>query len=175
MVSASSRPGGGHRRWRHRGLSLVAGLSLVIGISGMAFAPETSDEPRAGLAWQTTWYENFAGPAGQGLSPDTWKYDTGQGIFGNNEVETMTNSSGNVHLDGHGDLDITALNKGGNWTSGRVQTTQKFGAQPGGELKILASIDATGSLGGPGLLAGILAPGSRHLAPGWRDQTSWRT
>ena len=31
----------------------------------------------------------------------------------------MTNSTSNVHLDGNGHLDITALNSGGAWTSGR--------------------------------------------------------
>jgi beta-glucanase (GH16 family) len=54
----------------------------------------------------------------------------------------MTNSTSNVHLDGNGDLDITALDEGGAWTSGRVQTTSaNVGAPAGGELEVTASIE----------------------------------
>ncbi len=49
------------------------------------------------------------GGTGRGVNQRFWRYDTGQGIFGNNEIERMTASPGNVHLDGHGNLDITAL------------------------------------------------------------------
>ena len=61
----------------------------------------------------------------------------------------MTNSTSNVHLDGNGDLDITALNSGTAWTSGRVQTTSaNVGAPAGGELEVTASIEQpTGGLG----------------------------
>jgi hypothetical protein len=39
---------------------------------------------------------------------------TGAGSsFGTGEIETMTNSTSNVYLDGNGDLDITALNDSG--------------------------------------------------------------
>lgn len=57
-----------------------------------------------------------------------WEYNTGHGVFGTNEVETMTPSNYNVHLDGHGNLDIIVLGHGaaGNpkaaWTSGRIET-----------------------------------------------------
>jgi beta-glucanase (GH16 family) len=89
--------------------------------------------------WQKVWYYNFNGPAGAGLSPRTWTYDTGQG-FGNGEVENMTSSPSNVHLDGDGDLDITALANGGSWTSGRINSSRLFTAPAGGELEVTASI-----------------------------------
>jgi hypothetical protein len=48
----------------------------------------------------------------------------------------------NVYLDGNGDLDITALGSGRNWTSGRIQTTSaNVGAPAGGELEVTASIE----------------------------------
>ena len=48
----------------------------------------------------------------------------------------MTNSTGNVHLDGNGNLDITALGSGSSWTSGRIQTTSaNVGAPAGGQLR----------------------------------------
>ena len=51
-----------------------------------------------------------------------WEYQVGQGIFGNGEVEVMTDSTSNVHLDGHGHLDITAIRHGNQWTSGRIKS-----------------------------------------------------
>ena len=69
-----------------------------------------------------------------------WEYDTGRGDFGNGEIETMTDSTSNIHLDGAGDLDITALGHGRSWTSGRIQTTRLYRAPAGGELKVVASI-----------------------------------
>jgi hypothetical protein len=77
-------------------------------------------------------------------------YDTGPGSnFGTGEIETMTNSTSNVHQDGNGNLDITALGSGGSWTSGRVQTTSaNVGAPAGGELEVTASIQQpSGGLG----------------------------
>jgi hypothetical protein len=77
-------------------------------------------------------------------------YDTGAGSsFGTGEIETMTNSTSNVHLDGNGNLDITALGSGSSWTSGRVQTTSaNVGAPAGGELEVTASIEQpSGGLG----------------------------
>jgi hypothetical protein len=69
-------------------------------------------------------------------------YDTGPGSnFGTGEIETMTNSTSNVHLDGNGDLNITALGSGSSWTSGRIQTTSaNVGAPAGGQLEVTASI-----------------------------------
>lgn len=91
--------------------------------------------------WSRVWLDDFRGPAGAGVDPSVWKYDTGQGIFGTGEVETMTSSTDNVHLDGRGDLDITALGQGQSWTSGRIQTiSSDFGAPAGGEMAVTASI-----------------------------------
>ena len=91
--------------------------------------------------WSRVWSDDFKGPAGSGVDPSVWKYNTGQGIFGTGEIETMTNSTSNVHLDGHGNLDITALGHGQSWTSGRIQTiSSDFGAPAGGEMAVTASI-----------------------------------
>ncbi len=52
----------------------------------------------------------------------------------------MTNSPANVELDGTGDLLIHALNSGGSWTSGRIQTIPTFAPPAGGEMVVTASI-----------------------------------
>ena len=99
--------------------------------------------------WSTVFSDDFNGAAGSGPSA-SWQYDTGPGSsFGTGEIETMTSSPSNVYLDGNGNLDITALNQGGSWTSGRIQTTTpNVGAPAGGELEVTASIEQpSGGLG----------------------------
>jgi hypothetical protein len=94
-----------------------------------------------GQGWTRIWIDSFDGPTGAGVDPSVWKYNTGTGIFGTGEIETMTSSTSNVHLDGHGDLDITALGNGQSWTSGRIQTISRaFGAPAGGEMAVTAAI-----------------------------------
>jgi beta-glucanase (GH16 family) len=147
--------------------ALVAQVCVVTLLTGMASAPRRAPAPRpartastaaastaaAGTAWvpwNLVWYDAFSGRAGSGVSTQNWKYDTGQGVFGNNEVEDMTAAPGNVHLDGAGNLDITALNRSGRWTSGRIQTTRLFTAPAGGELQVAASIKLPDPAGGLG-------------------------
>jgi hypothetical protein len=112
-------------------------------------APSTVPGPPAG--WTTQFSDDFTGSAGSGAGSQ-WKYDTGPGSsFGTGEIETMTNSASNVHLDGNGDLDITALGSGSNWTSGRIQTTSaNVGAPAGGELEVTASIEQPNPASGLG-------------------------
>jgi beta-glucanase (GH16 family) len=94
-----------------------------------------------GPGWTRVWTDTFDGAAGSGVDRSVWKYNTGTGIFGTGEIETMTDSTSNVHLDGHGNLGITALGHGRSWTSGRIQTiSSDFGAPAGGEMAVTASI-----------------------------------
>ena len=91
--------------------------------------------------WTPVWSDDFNGAAGSGVDTGNWIYDTGTG-WGTGEVETMSNSTNNVHLDGNGHLQITALRDGnGNWTSGRIETQRTdFAAPAGGELQVSATI-----------------------------------
>jgi beta-glucanase (GH16 family) len=147
----------------------MAGACAVAAVTAMACAPgpaAAASTVVTSTAWKTVWYENFSGRAGAGASAKNWTYDTGQGVFGNNEVEDMTDSPGNVHLDGAGNLDITALHQGGTWTSGRIQTTQQFGAPAGGELRVIASIEQPDPAAGLGYW-----PAFWMLGPGTWPQT----
>jgi Ricin-type beta-trefoil lectin domain/Glycosyl hydrolases family 16 len=114
-----------------------------------AAAPAAVPAPPSG--WSTVFSDDFNGASGSGPS-SSWIYDTGPGSnFGTGEIETMTNSSSNVHLDGNGDLDITALGSGSSWTSGRIQTTTaNVGAPAGGELEVTASIQQPNPASGLG-------------------------
>ncbi|MCV7099759.1 glycoside hydrolase family 16 protein [Mycobacterium palustre] len=73
----------------------------------------------------TAVFDDFTGPAGTPPNPDLWGYDVGSG-WGNNELQTYTNSTSNVYLDGQGHLVIAALRSGNNYTSGRLVTRGKL-------------------------------------------------
>ncbi len=169
MPGISERAGRMSKRaksWRPRGVLAVAVIAPVIALaaatvpsasalaapaaraaSATVAAPAAVPGPPAG--WSTAFSDDFSGAAGSGADSQ-WMYDTGPGSsFGTGEIETMTNSTSNVHLDGNGNLDITALDSGGSWTSGRIQTTTaNVGAPAGGELEVTASIQQpSGGLG----------------------------
>jgi hypothetical protein len=150
----------GATRWRPRGslaLALIAPVIVVaaatvpaassLAAATSVAAPAAVPGPPSG--WSTVFSDDFSGAAGSGIDSQ-WMYDTGPGSnFGTGEIETMTNSTSNVHQDGNGNLDITALGSGSSWTSGRVQTTSaNVGAPAGGELEVTASIEQpSGGLG----------------------------
>jgi hypothetical protein len=97
--------------------------------------------PQSSNEWTKVWLATFAGRANAGVDTKAWEYKTGRGIFGDGEIETMTSSAQNVHLDGRGNLDITAVGQGSSWTSGRIQTkTSEFVPPPGKEMMVTASI-----------------------------------
>jgi len=132
-------------------LAILCAIAMAVALwpaIAAAKAPPRRAIARAGSppmhargGWTRVWADGFNGPAGTGVDPSAWKYNTGQGVFGTGEIETMTSSTSNVHLDGHGALDITALGHGQSWTSGRIQTiSSNFGAPAGGEMAVTASI-----------------------------------
>jgi Ricin-type beta-trefoil lectin domain/Glycosyl hydrolases family 16 len=127
----------------------VAAASTVAADPGSLASPQAVPGPPSG--WTTVFSDDFNGAAGSGADSQ-WMYDTGPGSsFGTGEIETMTNSTSNVHLDGNGDLDITALGSGTSWTSGRIQTTSaNVGAPAGGELEVTASIEQPNPASGLG-------------------------
>jgi beta-glucanase (GH16 family) len=127
----------------------AAGLGVLIGLTGAACSSSTVSAPAAKVTpvWKQIWSDDFNGPAGGSVNAKYWEVNTGRGVFGTGEIETMTSSVENVHLDGHGDLDLVARghgaagSKGAAWTSGRIRTRSEFAAPPGGELMVTASIE----------------------------------
>jgi len=134
----------GHRR------RLIAAFAAVLAALSASIAAVALSQPVAATTvpgpppgWTTVFSDSFSGSAGSRVSSANWKYDTGPGSsFGTGEIETMTNSTNNVFLDGNGHLVIKAIDSGGAWTSGRIQTnTANVGAPAGGELEVTASIE----------------------------------
>jgi hypothetical protein len=129
----------------------AAAFALLVASPGSPAHADAVPGPPSG--WTTVFSDDFAGAAGSAPNSANWMYDTGPGSsFGTGEIETMTNSSSNVYLDGNGHLDITALRDGsGNWTSGRIQTTSaNVGAPAGGKLEVTAEIEQPNPANGLG-------------------------
>jgi beta-glucanase (GH16 family) len=85
------------------------------------------------------------GFSGSAVDPRVWNYDLGAGGWGNGELETYTSDPANVHVDGHGQLLITALRSGSGYTSGRLTTRGKVTVAPGSyvEAAITAPVGAS--------------------------------
>lgn len=137
------------RRWL-----AVTGVSLVLAAAACTADPSPSGAP----GWTPVWSDDFDGPAGDRPSETDWLYATGTGYpggaagWGTGEIETMTDRTENVRLDGAGHLEIVPLRAGagvGTWTSGRVESRRTdFAAPPGGMVRIEAVLrqpDVTGA------------------------------
>ncbi len=121
-------------------------LAVAVGAAvtwvGLVAATAEAGVPAPPSGFTLTWSDDFNGPAGAGIDTNLWRYDTGPGSsFGTGEIETMTNSTANVHYDGSSHLVLTALHSGSDpgsgWTSGRVETNAAtFGAAPGGVVRM---------------------------------------
>ncbi|GHO85747.1 glycoside hydrolase family 16 protein [Dictyobacter formicarum] len=128
---------------RKRRLLLFTTLFVIVmlGLAALSFAPSSAIPSARAASWNLTWSDEFNGAAGTGVNTTNWKYDTGTG-WGTGEIETMTNSTNNVYLDGNGHLAIKPIRDGnGNWTSGRIETQpSNFAAPVGGEVAFESSI-----------------------------------
>src|SRR5919205_4385705 len=110
---------------RRRALPLL--VAAVLALAAILVMPGVllATAPPAPSGFTTTFVDDFNGAAGTSVSGTNWRFDTGQGIFGTGEIETMTSSTNNVFLDGQGNMHIRALRDGaGNWTSGRLETNR---------------------------------------------------
>ncbi|MFH0515872.1 glycoside hydrolase family 16 protein [Streptomyces sp. M41] len=146
-----SEPSGIHRR-RHpvrRALVAVLGtLALAAGTATVAVPSASASAPTPPSGWTQVFLDDFDGAAGSGVNTSNWQYATGKGYpggpanWGTGEIETMTNSTDNVALDGNGNLRITPRrDASGNWTSGRIETNRTdFQPPAGGKLRVEARI-----------------------------------
>jgi F5/8 type C domain/Ricin-type beta-trefoil lectin domain/Putative Ig domain len=159
-------------RRRHAALTtlvLLAGclVSVVTALDGAPAArADTVPPPPAG--WTTVFGDNFAGAAGSAPASANWFYDIGTG-YGTGETEHTTNSTSNVYLDGNGHLVLKAINNGGTWTSGRIESTRDdFQAPAGGKLEMTASIEQPNPANGLGYWPAFWALGSpMRTGGGW--------
>jgi beta-glucanase (GH16 family) len=104
------------------------------------------------------WYDDFNSGS---LNTVNWNYELGAGGWGNNELQSYTSSSDNVHTD-TGYLHITALNPTGTYyTSGRI-TTQGKKEFTCGRIKIRAKLPE-----GKGIWPALWMLGGNFPIVGW--------
>src|SRR6202044_1210714 len=150
--------------------ALLAGSLITVAITTVAGVPaayaDAVQPPPAGFT--TVFGDNFASPAGSAPSAANWFYDIGTG-YGTGEIENTTNSTSNVYLDGNGDLVLKAIDNGGTWTSGRIESPRDdFEAPAGGELEMTASIEQPNPANGLGYWPAFWALGSpMRTGGGW--------
>jgi hypothetical protein len=149
-----------------RGTAIAVGVITALAPAAVFLAVATVTAPAASAGtvppppsgWTTAFSDDFSGAAGSGVDSN-WTYDQGTqysgtgctGNWGTGEVETDTDSTANVSEDGNGDLDITPVDNGGSWTSGRIETVaDDFEAPAGGEMEVSASIEQPNPASGLG-------------------------
>ncbi|MBT2450867.1 acyltransferase family protein [Streptomyces sp. ISL-43] len=133
---------------------LTPRLERLLTESGALPAVTASGTPGA-AGWTRMLRDDFDGPAGSRPSAVNWIHDIGTCYpgcpapqWGTGEVETMTDASENVRLDGKGVLEIVPTRTDGRWSSGRIETRRSdFAPPPGGTLRIEASIALPGVTG----------------------------
>ena len=175
------------RRWLNpvaAALVVPLGATMVIMTGVLTASATTVPGPPSG--WTTTYSDSFSGAAGSGVDSG-WTYDTGTQYngtgctanYGTGEVESNTSSTANVAEDGSGHLNITPVDSGGSWTSGRIETvSDSFAAPAGGEMEVSASIKQPNPSSGVGywpafwmLGAGFRASGAG--TSGTMDCSNW--
>jgi beta-glucanase (GH16 family) len=150
------------RASRRRHVLLAAGAALALASFGLLTvgpARPVQAAPAPPPGFSTVWSDDFSGAAGTLPSSANWLFDTGTGYpggadhWGTGEIETMTNSTNNVYLDGNGHLAIRPVrDDAGNWTSARIETQRTdFQPPPGGVLRVEASLQQPNVTSGNGL------------------------
>ncbi|MDQ0834792.1 hypothetical protein QF032_006636 [Streptomyces achromogenes] len=143
-MSASS----GIPRRRRALIAVLSTLGLAAAAAAAVTLPANASAPTPPSGWTQVFLDDFNGAAGTGVNTSNWQYSTGTSYpggpanWGTGEVETMTDSTANVSLDGNGNLRITPLrDSAGRWTSGRIETNRTdFQPPSGGKLRVEARI-----------------------------------
>lgn len=83
--------------------------------------------------WELTWSDEFNGTAGQIPDAAKWNLDLGRGQdgWGNQELQAYTANPENISMDGNGNLVITAIRSGNNFSSARINTKELFSQKYG--------------------------------------------
>ncbi|MDQ0936889.1 glycoside hydrolase family 16 protein [Streptomyces turgidiscabies] len=138
---------------------VLVAVGAVLSLAAAAVTVAQADAPAPPTGWTQVFLDDFNGTAGTGVNTGNWQYATGTSYpggpanWGTGEIETMTNSTNNVSLDGSGNLRITPVrDSAGNWTSGRVETNRTdFQPPAGGKLRVEARLQVPNVTGASAL------------------------
>ncbi|WP_328471242.1 discoidin domain-containing protein [Actinoplanes sp. NBC_00393] len=129
--------------------------------------PDPTDVPGN---FTTIWTDTFDGAANTSPSAANWlkrtgtQYPGGAANWGTGSVETASDSTANVYLDGSGKLNIRAIRDGaGKWTSGRIETQRTdFAPARGEQLKFTAVLKQPDVANAAGYWPGFRATGAAY-------------
>ncbi|WP_182876122.1 glycoside hydrolase family 16 protein [Microbispora sp. H10670] len=114
-----------HSPWRR---SMMALLAATAAVAALAVRPAEASVPATPSGWSLVWSDDFNGSSGSLPSSSNWIIDTGHaypggpGNWGTGEIQNYTADPANLSLDGGGNLRITPIGSGQNWTSARIET-----------------------------------------------------
>ncbi|KAA9382024.1 carbohydrate-binding protein [Microbispora cellulosiformans] len=107
---------------------MVALLAATAAVAALAVRPADASVPATPSGWSLVWSDDFNGSSGSLPSSSNWIIDTGHaypggpGNWGTGEIQNYTADPANLSLDGGGNLRITPIGSGSNWTSARIET-----------------------------------------------------
>ncbi|MBE2998734.1 glycoside hydrolase family 16 protein [Nocardiopsis sp. HNM0947] len=118
------------RAGRYTVPALAAGAAVALTATALTWGddpavniePVSNDAPEAAQEAELVWSDEFEGSEGDAPDPDNWNHETGDHGWGNEELQNYTESRDNSALDGDGNLVITALDEGDEYTSARMTT-----------------------------------------------------
>ena len=121
-----------------RTLPCLLFLALGLACGGGSSSPKVAAPIPPTGNWVLSWSDEFSGADGSAPDPSKWAYDLGGAGWGNNELQTYTNRSQNVQVQG-GNLVISALAEtfagadgiSRNYTSARLKTQGLFSQSSG--------------------------------------------
>ncbi|MCW2506311.1 MAG: endo,3-beta-glucanase [Actinomycetia bacterium] len=138
------------RQRRSTRIAVLGAVAVLTTTVALTSAPGTATAavPAPPAGYHVVFSDDFNGASGAGVDTSKWQFATGHGYpggaanWGTGEVENMTSSTANAHLNGAGQLAIKPIRDGaGNWTSARIETrSTSFAAPAGGKMVVEASI-----------------------------------
>lgn len=148
---------------KNQNIKLIINSSLILLMIALAACERDDIQQLDERTWQLVWSDDFEGSAGQLPDTSKWNFDlgTGQGGWGNHELQSYTDNPENVSLDGEGNLVITAIRNGSSFTSARINTRDVFAQKYGRfEARLITPY-------GPGIWPAFWMLGDNHLTDGW--------
>jgi len=82
-------------------------LPSIVVLPLLLFGADQQSTVNSNKNYTLVWHDEFDGPNGSLPDPKKWTYDLGGGGWGNQELESYTNSAENAHIE-NGNLVITA-------------------------------------------------------------------
>jgi beta-glucanase (GH16 family) len=107
------------------------------------------------------WSDEFDGPVGSPPDPAFWTHETGDGGWGNGELQRYTAENQNAFQDGQGNLVIRAAKSNAAYTSARLITKNRF-EHTYGRIECRAKLPK-----GSGVWSAFWALGSNIDEVGW--------